>query len=246
MATQNYTKAEMKLFINPDKITKQQKISLLDLYFEEIGKDNIRVRGTEQQIDAYIKSKGIVLSKYFAEYNSTIIEKTKIEKEEKQAEKKENEEREVRRQIERDKEKIERDEKDRLREEQRERERVANLKWWNKFSVELQESLTNEYCEYTQAQNIKDNQINKEWIDGIFNLEKERGARVERISDSQLIKNGIHFHFGSNKEEDLDKIKSELESDIQYKIVHLSEWIERKDKVIIDEIITIKVKRTKK
>ena len=245
MATQIYTKAEMKLFINPDKITKQQKISLLDLYFEEIGKDNIRVRGTEQQIDAHIKSKGIVLSKYFAEYNSTIIEKTKIEKEEKQAEKKENEEREAKR-------KIENEEREAKRKIEREEEKKKHLDWWNAFSVESGESLTNEYCEYIQAQNIKDNKKSREWADREFNLEKERGTRVERISDTEFIMNGIHIHFNYVEEEDLDKIKARfLKRDILYKIVRISEWIEltiikRKDKVIIGEIITIKVKKTKK
>jgi len=246
MATQIYTKAEMKLFINPDKITKQQKISLLDLYLKEIGKNNVRVVGTEKQIDAHIKSKGIILSKYFAEYDSTIIENTKIEKIEKEAEKKEKEEREVRRQIERDKEKIERDEKDRLREEEREGERVANLKWWNGYSVELQESLTNEYCEYKQAENIKENQKIKDYTDGIMKLENEKGARVQRISENQLIINGINFSFSYNREEDLEKIKSRVESDILYKLINIVIWRRLIKKVSIDKNIIIKVKKHKK
>lgn len=240
MATQIYTKTEMKLFINPDKISKQQKISLLDLYFEEIGKNNVRVRGTENQIDAYIKNKGIVLSKYFAEYNSTIIENTKIEKEEKEAEKKEKEEREAKR-------KIERDEENRQYDLKIEKRKQDNLDWWAKHNIESQESLINEYCEYTHAENIKENQKWKDYTDGVMKLENERGARVQRISNNQVTINGINVSFNYNKEEDLDKIKARfLQSDIQCRIVHILEWIKITEKVIMGEKITIKVKKVKK
>jgi hypothetical protein len=101
MATQIYTKTQMKLFINPDKITKQQKIALFQLYSKEIGDDivdydlsNVAVKVAG--IDYYIKKHGIVLSKYFTEYNSTIIEKKKKEKKEREVEKKEKKEKKER------------------------------------------------------------------------------------------------------------------------------------------------------
>ena len=42
----------------------------------------------------------------------------------------------------------------------------------------------------------------------MFNSYKERGCRVERVTDYQIINNGIHIDFGSERTVDIDKLKS--------------------------------------